>query len=109
MQMTRTGNMLMKHHSRMAGTYQIAYEAATPTGKKGTVLFVYEYDKRDVLCEQVMTTLEIADEMRAMLDDESPCCFDCFSWPSGDEENTNGDKVTEAIQKATILVYGWDG
>lgn len=109
MQMTMTGNVLMKSHNRMAGTYQIAYAVETPSGKTGVALFVYEYDKRDVMDERVYTTPEIADEMREYIGDDSPCCFSTFAFPKPDEENKNGNAVTEAHENATVLVYGWDG
>ena len=104
-----TGNVLMRHPSRMAGTYQIAYAATTPSGKTGVVLFVYEYDKRDIMDERVYTSPEIEDEMREFLGDESPVCFSAFAFPGEGGENQNGSAVTDALHQATVLVYGWEG
>lgn len=106
MEMTMTGNQLMKHPRRMAGTYQIAYDVTTPNGKKGTALFVYEYDKRDTMEELVMTTPDIADEMREYIGDDSPLCYEAFRFPNKDEENKNLEKVAEAIEACTADVYG---
>jgi len=103
-----TGNILMKSPHRMAGTYQIVYEVTTPSGATGLILFVYEYDKRDVMNEEVMTTPEIAEEVREFLGEDSPCVFDCFPFPKEEEENKNGEAITDAIEKATVLVYGYD-
>ena len=109
MKMNMTGNQFMQNPRRVAGTYQIAYDVTTPSGKTGTVLFVYEYDKRDVMEELVMATPEIADEMREYIGEDSPCCHGPFRFPGKEEENTNGEKVTEAIREATVQVYGYDG
>jgi hypothetical protein len=109
MKLTMTGNMLMKSVHRMAGTYQIAYDVETPSGKKGTALFVYEYDKRDVMEETVMTTPEIAEEVRAYIGDDSPSCFGTFAFPDTEEENKNTEKVTAAVEACTEQAYGWDG
>lgn len=108
MKMKMTGNMIMKSHRRMAGTYQIAYAVETPSGKTGTALFVYEYDKRDVMVEEVITTPEIAKEVKAFLGDDSPSAFDCFRYPTPEEENTNGGAVTDAIAETSEIVYGWE-
>lgn len=104
-----TGNIVMRSHQRMAGTYQIAYEATTESGKTGILLFVYEYDKRDVMNEEMRATPEIADEVREFLGDDSPCVFGCFGFPDDKDENQNAEKITDAIEKATVLVYGYDG
>ena len=108
MKITMTGNMIMKSHRRMAGTYQIAYAVETPSGKTGTALFIYEYDKRDVMEETILTTPEITEEIRAFLGDCSPSCFDSFAFPKPEEENKNTEKVTEAIEECGETAYGWE-
>jgi hypothetical protein len=108
MQIDLTGNITMRNPRREAGTYQMAYAVTTPSGKTGIALWHYEWDKRDVMDERLSTTPEIADEMRAWLDDDSPSCFGAFCYPSEGEENKNAEAVTEAHEKATVLVYGWE-
>ena len=107
MEIKMTGNLFMQNPRRMAGTYQIAYDVTTPSGKKGTALFVYEYDKRDVMEETIATTPEIADEMREYIGDDSPSCFGTFRFPNEKEENKNAEKVAKAIEACTADVYGW--
>lgn len=105
MKTTMTGNIFIQSPSRMAGTYQIAYDVETPSGKTGTALFHYEYDKRDIVDERLITTPEIADEMREYIGDDSPCCFSCFAFPDSDKTNQNAGKVQETQERTTSLVY----
>lgn len=109
MQITMTGNMLMKHPRRMAGTYQIAYAVTTPSGKTGTVLFVYEYDKRDIIEETILTSPEIVDEVREYLGEDSPSAFGSFAFPDTENENKNPKAVTAAIEECSEQAYGYDG
>lgn len=109
MKTTMTGNQLMKSPTRMAGTYQIAYDVVMDSGKTGTALFVYEYDKRDVMEETVLTTPEIVDEMRAFIGEDGPSVFGQFAFPKPEDENQNPEKVTEAADACTEQAYGYDG
>jgi hypothetical protein len=90
---------------REGGRYEIAYTVNTPDGKTGLALFTYEFYKRDVMYEEVRTTPDIADDMQKFLSDRSPCCFEQFAFPKG-EENTNSDAVEETRKKVTVTVYG---
>jgi hypothetical protein len=92
--------------NRVAGTYQIAYKTTTPNGKTGVVFYHYEYDKRDVMEEQVYASPEIAGEIREFLGDDSPSCFSCFPFPKKGEENPSG--IREAEEEASELVYSWE-
>lgn len=109
MQTTMTGNAITKSKRRMAGTYQIAYSVTTPSGKTGTALFCYEYDKRDIIDESLYTTPEIADEVREYVGDESPSAYGSFAFPAPENENQNGEAVNDAYNLATIRVYGYEG
>jgi len=108
MQATRIGNITITNPRRMAGTYQSAYEVTTESGQMGLVLYVYEYDGRDVVEELVFVEPNIADEVKNMIDDESPSCSGMFSFPEKSEENQNQEKISIAMEKATSLVYGTD-
>jgi len=109
MQTTMTGNQLMKSPTRMAGTYQIAYDVVMDSGKKGTALFIYEYDKRDVMGETVLTTPEIVDEVRAFVGEDGPSAFRAFTFPKPEDENQNPEAVTEAADSCTKQAYGYHG
>ena len=106
MRITTTGNITMHDPKRWSGTYQIAYSVITPSGKTGTALLHYEWDGRDVMCEYLLTTPEIADEMREYIEDMSPVCFPAFVFPDKEQENTNAGVINDAISKATTSVYG---
>lgn len=109
MKITMTGNITMHNPQRPAGTYQIAYAVTTPSGATGTALWHYEWDKRDVMDERLYTSPAIADELREYIADDSPSAFAPFCYPKEGEENQNGGAVTDAMEEATVLVYGYDG
>ena len=118
MRMTMVGNIFVEK-SPTTGTFQIAYDVATPNGKTGTAVFHYEYDqyehdKRDIMAESLMTTPEIADEMREFLaennrrDLDSLSAHGYFSFPAKEHTNENPDKVRQALEAATVLVYDYN-
>jgi len=109
MQIRMIGNIFIENQRRMAGTYMIAYEITTPSGKVGAALFHYEYDKRDTMAENLSTTPEIADEVRKFVGDESPAAFTLFCFPKPEETNQNGDAVTDTIKIATEPIYEYNG
>ena len=108
MKIQMVGNKFMKEPMRFAGKYQIAYDVETPSGKTGSALFVYEYDKRDVVEDSIYTTEEIADEMREYIGDDSPCCFGVFSFPDESEENSNTERVDEVIKAVTVAICEYE-
>jgi len=108
MEIKMAGNQFMQNlRADLAGTYQIVYDVTTPSGKSGTALFVYEYDKRDVIDEAIITTPEIASELQEYIGDDSPSAFKAFAFPNEGEKNKNAEKVAEAIKACTENVYGW--
>jgi len=106
MQTVMIGNQFMENPRRAAGRYQIAFDVTTPGGKNGVAVFYYEYDKRDVMEETLYASPEVADELIEFVGDDPPSAFGCFGFPSNGEENKNADKVSEASDKASVLVFG---
>lgn len=105
MKLTIIGNVVTRSTNKDTATFQIAYEAQT-NGKNGTALLIYKYDKRSVINETVMTTPEIADEMKDYLGDYSPMAMTQFTFPNTIDENKNTDKAAEATEICTVQVYG---
>ena len=108
-QITQTGCVFVESPHRMAGTWQIAYDVVTPTGKTGVALFYYEYDKRDVMAERLDATPEIAAELREYIGGESPSVWGSFCFPGSEDRNKNGNAVTDAVHAVSESVYCFDG
>lgn len=91
-----------KSRVRAAGTYEAALEIEAG-GKTGVAVFYYEYDKRDVMAEQLAVEPALEAAAKAECPEEGPSVLPGIF---GDMKST-GDiaALEEARQKATAVVF----
>lgn len=103
MEMVLVATNDVKTPGRMAGSYQAAWRV-TVGDKTGFVVHSFRYDKRDIMDEQVIVEENIADAMKAEIDDE---------WwdPASDgfcdtgERVENNEMMDQALKAVTITLY----
>lgn len=96
-----------KKNRRPRGVYKCAYDVHMPSGTTGKMLRIYEFLDKDIMEDILYTTPEIKEEMKQILDDCAPDCFEFCRFPNEDQDdNTNLDVLTQVEQAATEMVYG---
>lgn len=88
--------------NRMAGTIESVHRI-TDGDKTGLAVYVYEWDKRDVINESLYAEPAIADLVKAAIPEEGPSVLVEFC-PNGE---SFGDQSLfgEANEKATVAVF----
>jgi hypothetical protein len=86
------------------GTYQVGYRV-TVGDQSGLAFYHYEYQKRDVMEEQLYAEPNIAPLLVAHFDDESPSVT--IPWPETKDDTENPAALKEAREAATETVWGY--